>query len=67
MRSREGEAEVILDGSACISLLASPQIGSAAWPFQLEWRADGKPRRVRLNVRDKDGRLALVGNPIYLR
>jgi len=30
----------------------------------LRWR---RTALIRLNVRDKDGRLALVGNPIYLR
>jgi hypothetical protein len=29
--------------------------------------ADGQPHWIRLNVRDDDSHLALVGNPIYLR
>jgi hypothetical protein len=61
-----GEVEVILDGRKA-PLLAGSHVDSAAWRFEFEWRSDGKPHWIRLNVRDKDGRLALVGNPIYLR
>jgi predicted metal-dependent phosphoesterase TrpH len=61
-----GEVEVILDGRRA-PLLTSPRIASAAWPFQFEWRADGKSHWIRLTVRDDHGRLALVGNPVYLR
>jgi predicted metal-dependent phosphoesterase TrpH len=61
-----GEVEVILDGQRA-PLLASTDIDSPSWSFEFNWRGDGKPHWVRLNVRDKDGHLALVGNPIYLR
>lgn len=61
-----GDVEVILDGQRA-PLLAASRVDSQAWPFQFEWRADGKPHWIRLSVRDKDGRLALVSNPVYLR
>jgi hypothetical protein len=61
-----GEIEVIRDGER-VPLLSTRRVESAAWPFEFEWRADGRPHWIRLNVRDKDGHLALVGNPIYLR
>jgi hypothetical protein len=61
-----GEIAVVLDGRP-VSLLRSPRIDSASWPFEFHWRTDGKPHWIRLNVRDADGHLALVGNPVYLR
>jgi hypothetical protein len=38
-----------------------------AWPFTFPWRADSKPHWIRVNVRDGQSHLALVGNPIYVR
>jgi hypothetical protein len=61
-----GEVEIILDRQR-VALLASLHVDSADWPFDFGWRADGKPHWMRVNVRDRAGRLALVGNPVYLR
>jgi hypothetical protein len=61
-----GEVQVILDGRR-VPLLSDSHIGSAAKSFGFSWRADGKHHWIRLDVRDADSHLALIGNPIYLR
>jgi hypothetical protein len=61
-----GKVEVILDGRR-IPLLRDSHIASASQSFELPWRADGKRHWIRLDVRDGDSHLALIGNPIYLR
>lgn len=61
-----GEVETILDGQR-VPLLKDSRPDSATWPFQFQWRADGQCHWLRLNVRDSDGHLALISNPIYLR
>jgi hypothetical protein len=61
-----GEVQVILDGQR-VPWLQNARINSAAQSFEFQWRADGKPHWVRLDVRDSAGHLALLGNPIYLR
>ena len=61
-----GEVQVILDGER-VPWLQNARIESAAKSFEFQWRADGKPHWVRLDVRDSAGHLALLGNPIYLR
>jgi hypothetical protein len=61
-----GEVEVILDGRRA-PLLKSSRIDSTAWSFRFQWRGDGKGHWIRLNVRDAEGHLALIGNPIYIR
>ena len=59
------EVEVILDGQHT-SLLKDSHISSAD-PFEFPWRADGKRHWIRLDVRDGESHLVLIGNPIYLR
>jgi hypothetical protein len=59
------EVEVILDGQRT-SLLKDSHISSAQ-PFEFPWRADGKRHWIRLDVRDGESHLVLIGNPIYLR
>jgi hypothetical protein len=61
-----GEAQVILDGRR-VPLLSDSYIGSATKSFGFSWRADGKHHWIRLDVRDAESHLALIGNPIYLR
>jgi len=61
-----GEMEVILDGQRA-SLLKDRRIASAAQSFEFPWCADGKRHWIRLDVRDGESHLALIGNPIYLR
>ena len=60
-----GKVEVILDGQRT-SLLKDSQL-VAAKSFGFPWRADGRPHWIRLDVRDGESHLALIGNPIYLR
>jgi hypothetical protein len=61
-----GELEVILDGQRT-ALLKQPRITAQEQSFQFTWRADGKPHWIRMDARDSDAHLALIGNPIYLR
>jgi len=61
-----GEIEVILDGHRT-SLLKDPRISSTAQSFEFRWRGDGKRHWIRLDVRDSESHLALIGNPLYLR
>jgi hypothetical protein len=63
---RGGEVEVILDGQRT-SLLTDSRILSTTQPFAFPWRADGKRHWIRVDVRDGESHLALIGNPIYLR
>lgn len=60
-----GRVEVLVDGAAA-SLIADPHAAGdrAAWAFV--WRGDGRRHWLRVNVRDSEGKLALVGNPIYV-
>jgi len=60
-----GEVEVILDGHRA-SLLKDSRI-VAAKSFEFPWRADGQRHWIRLDVRDGESHLVLIGNPIYLR
>jgi hypothetical protein len=61
-----GELEVILDGQRA-SLLKGSHVASTTQSFEFPWRADGKRHWIRVNVRDGQSHLALIGNPIYLR
>jgi hypothetical protein len=61
-----GEIEVILDGRR-VSLLESSHLGTAAQSFEFPWRSDGARHWIRIDARDREAHLALIGNPIYLR
>jgi len=61
-----GEMQVILDGQRA-PLLKDSHLTSNAQSFEFTWRADGKRHWIRLDVRDAEAHLALIGNPIYLR
>jgi hypothetical protein len=61
-----GEIEVILDGARA-ALLKDPRINTPAESFEFPWRSDGGRHWLRIDVRDPDGHLALVGNPVYIR
>ena len=61
-----GEIEVILDG-AHTPLLKDPHINAATKSFEFSWRGDGGRHWLRIDVRDPNGHLAIVGNPVYLR
>lgn len=58
-----GVVEVTLDGRLT-PLLKDARIASAAQSFEFPWRSDGKRHWIRIDVRDADSRLVLVGNPV---
>jgi hypothetical protein len=57
--------EVVEDGRV-IAPVADPSIRQDDQSLRFPWRSDGGPHWVRVNVRGTDGKLLLVGNPIYL-
>lgn len=57
--------EVLVDGSP-EALLAQAGVVSEDWHRSFEWRSDGKPHWLRVDVRDRQGKLLLLGNPIYM-
>jgi len=61
-----GQVEVILDGQR-VPLLKDSRVASTTQSFVFPWRADGKHHWLRLNVRDDQSHLVLIGNPVYLR
>ncbi|MDY7525185.1 CehA/McbA family metallohydrolase [Sphingomonas sp. 10B4] len=59
-----GIIQVIVDGRVAPSLETK---FDAAHPIALApWHSDGGAHWIRVDVRDADGRLLLVGNPIYI-
>jgi hypothetical protein len=56
---------VLLDGDQ-VSLLRDRRIGSDNEHRPFSWTSDGKPHWIRIDVRGADGKLILLGNPIYL-
>jgi hypothetical protein len=60
-----GKVEVIRDGSV-IEAVNGAAIGGDDHRFSFAQPGDGARHWVRVNVRDAEGRLMLVGNPIYL-
>jgi hypothetical protein len=57
-------ADVLVDGVKT-SLLADAAITGDEQALSFAWKADGKPHNVRVEVRDQQGKLMLLGNPIY--
>jgi hypothetical protein len=47
-------------------LLDEPKVDGADVTRGFDWRSDGNRHWLRADVRDADGRLLLLGNPIYL-
>lgn len=60
-----GRVEVIVDGEIA-PLLAAAAARTADEPLRWRWRSDGGRHWLRVDVRDADGRLLLVGNPVYV-
>lgn len=56
--------EAIEDGRA-IPVTAQPAISGDAIQGSFERAGDGRHHWIRINIRDRAGRLLLVGNPIY--
>ena len=60
-----GRVEPIVDGRH-VDLLQKPEISPTSGSFEFSWRGDGKRHWVRVDIRDANGHLVLVGNPVYL-
>lgn len=60
-----GHAEVILDGELA-SLLPTSEINQPDQHLSFTWPSDGKRHWIRINLRGPDGKLWLVGNPIFI-
>lgn len=60
-----GRVEVLVDGEPA-GLLSELQISQAEQQYRFEWRSDGGRHWLSVNVYGADGRLQLLGNPIYV-
>ena len=60
-----GSVEVVIDGKVA-DVIAQPKIAGAAQTFTFTWTGDGGYHTLRANVRNGDGKLVLIGNPIYV-
>jgi hypothetical protein len=56
---------LVLDGAAA-GLLAERKVDGADVTRGFDWISDGKRHWLRAEVCDADGRLLLLGNPVYL-
>lgn len=60
------EVQVLLDGEPA-PLLKDNRVGAEDQWLASAWTGDGKPHWIRIDVRGADGKLILLGNPIYLK
>jgi hypothetical protein len=60
-----GSAEVVIDGKIA-HVIEQPKISGAAQTLAFTWTGDGQRHWLRANVRGTDGKLVLIGNPIYV-
>lgn len=60
-----GSVEVVIDGKVA-NVIGQPKISGIAQTFAFPWISDGQRHRLRVNVRGTDGKLVLIGNPIYV-
>ncbi|MFT3792503.1 MAG: CehA/McbA family metallohydrolase [Rudaea sp.] len=60
-----GSVEIVIDGKLA-NVIDSPKIGSAAQAFAFAWTSDGRRHWLRANVRNAEGKLVVVGNPVYV-
>ena len=58
---------VLAGDGARLAALADPNLSGSDQTLAFDLTADGRPRWLRVDVRDAGGRLVLLGNPIYLR
>lgn len=57
---------VWLDGRQ-VQLLSDAAIASGEQTLRFDWQGDGRAHWLRVDVRGPDGKLWLIGNPVYLR
>ena len=57
--------EVVQDGRVIVPD-ADLSIGQSPQEIRFPWRSDGQQHWLRVNVRSADGKLWLIGNPIYV-
>ena len=60
-----GSVEIVVDGKIA-NLIGQPKIAGASQAFGFTWTSDGSRHTLRANVRGADGKLVLIGNPIYV-
>ncbi|MBN8887914.1 MAG: CehA/McbA family metallohydrolase [Rudaea sp.] len=60
-----GSVEILIDGKLA-NVIDQPKIATAAQTFAFTWSGDGQRHWLRANVRGADGKLVLVGNPVYV-
>ena len=60
-----GRVEVVIDGKVA-SVIDQSKITAAPQTFSFPWTSDGQRHWLRANVRGVDGKLVLIGNPIYV-
>ncbi|MDF0488081.1 CehA/McbA family metallohydrolase [Sphingomonas sp. H39-1-10] len=60
----DGAVQLVIDGAADTAYRAA--FGGGRSPTFAPWRADGRPHWISAQVRDAQGRLILIGNPIYV-
>ncbi|WP_255322929.1 CehA/McbA family metallohydrolase [Lysobacter sp. K5869] len=60
-----GRVEATVDGVKR-DLIAQPALSSAEQTLEFQWPSDGGRHWLRIDVRDAQGRLALMGNPVYI-
>ena len=56
---------IVMDGRPA-PLLAQPGVDGDAVRRRFSWTSDGLPHWLRVEVRDAEGKLILLGNPVYL-
>lgn len=64
-QAKGARIEVLFDGERS-ALLAQRNVDGDDVVREFTWRSDGERHWIRIDVRDADGKLILLGNPIYL-
>jgi hypothetical protein len=65
VRAEGARVVVLLDGEPA-ALLKDGRVGSDDAQHDFSWSSDGKRHWLRVDVRSAEGKLLLLGNPIYL-
>ena len=64
-QAKGGKVEIIEDAEVS-SALTNSAVTQDDQSFPFQWKSDGRRHWIRANVRDADGRLLLLGNPVYI-